>query len=261
MKRVKEFNQVTRESKLVTYINVIEKNREGIKTQREMKLRHALQAMRVQPERFTLAPGEKLPKGISVDMVPAGTTMDDVEQFELTRGTLGKVSKTKFDNVLDALEQGLEIQDAVNIEPTTLRSGSMKDETAPKNYKPTGVDLIPAESMKEKSTEDEDKKLQAIADENKVDLSDEEKVLDKTAEEQPALKELKEKELKFEAGADATSDYTKESLKDLENDKLQAIMITLPGFEKLSEKMKKVTIKANKAGLVSSIVQLSKRKK
>ena len=246
MRRVKEFNQVTRETKLVTYISMIETDRQGVETPREMKLRHALQAMRVQPERFKLSSKENLPKGISVDMVPAGTTMDDVEEFERTRGTVGKATKTKFDDVLDALEAGIEIQDAVDIDVTKLRSGSMKDENRPDDYIPDQVDLTPADSMKEPKEEQ---------------LSNEEKALDKSAKENPELDELKEKELKFDVGADATSDYTKESLKDLQKDKLQAILLTLPGFLKLADKMQKVTIKANKAGLIGSIVQLSKRKK
>lgn len=245
MKRVKEFNQVTRESRFVTYIDMIETDREGKEYQREMKLRHALQAMRVQPDRFNLAKGEKLPEGISVGMVPPGTTMDDVEAFEKVRGTKDKVSKSKFDNVLDALDAGLEIQDAVNVDVDSLRSGSMKDENAPPDFKPTGVDLIPSESMKDKKT---------------PELSDEEKALDNKAKETPELEDLKEKELKFHSGANATSTYTKESLKNLQNDKLQAIMLGLPKYMKLSDKMKKIALKANKSGLVDSIVQLSKGK-
>lgn len=262
MKRVKEFNQVTRITKVVTYINIVETDREGKKHPHEMKLRHALQAMRVQPERFELAKGEKLPKGISVSMVPPGTTMDDVEEFERKKGTMGKVSKTVFDDVLDALDAGLEIQDAVNIDEDgkALRSGSMMSENAPKNYVPIKVDLNPAESMKLSSTEEEDKRLQAIADEHKTDLTDEEKSLDLKIKQTPELEQLKEKELKFETGAAATSTYTKESLKNFQKDKLQAVMLGLPNYQKLSDKMKTIALKANKSGLIDSIVQLSKRK-
>lgn len=240
MRQVKEYDQVTRESKVVTYLSISEN---GVK--REMKLRHALQAMRVQPERFKLAEGEKLPEGISVSMVPPGTTMDDVDAFERTRGQVGKVDKSKFDDVLTALESGMDITDAVNVGQQTIRSGSMMDENAPPGYKPEGVDLEPSDSMKEDSGE----------------LSDTEKALDEKTKEEPKLDELKEKELQFDAGADAIADYVKEDLKDLQKDKLQAILITLPGFQKLAEKMQKVTIKANKAGLINSIVQLSKKKK
>jgi hypothetical protein len=250
MRQINEFDQLTGLTKKVTLIKVIETDKNGKQYPREMNLRHALQACKVQPKRYQLA--EDLPKGISLNMVPPGTTMKDVREFEKIRGTVGKVQKTQFDNVLDAIENGLELVDVevVDADPNA-EAGAMMDENAPPGFKPEGVDLEPAEGMKDP---------EVISDGIKISGT-EEKALDEKVNQEPALKELKEKELKFEEqGAAATKGYTKQEIKDFSKDKLQAILVKLPAFIKMSEKMQKTVLKANKAPLIDTIVQLSKKK-
>lgn len=241
MRQITKFDQLSGESKKITLIKIVETDKSGNTHEHEMQLRHALQAMRVQPSRFKLASGEKLPKGVSVDMVPAGTTLDDVKKFEKTRGTIGKATKTNFDNVLDAIEKGVEIDDVeVFSADAEANVGAEQDEpTVPPDYVPGEVDLKPADSM----------------------LSDEEKHLDNTSKEEPALNELKEKELDFSDGADTTTNYTKADLKDLSKDKLQATLSALPAFKKMSDKMQKQVMRSKKDNLIDSILHLSKKKK
>lgn len=241
MRQINEYDQLTRLTKRVTLIKVVETDRAGTEYPREMNIRHALQACKVQPDRFRLA--EKLPKGISLDMVPAGTTIKDVREFEKTRGTIGKVTKTQYDNVLDAIERGVELADIEVIDASPgSEAGSMMSDEAPGDYKPKGVDLTPADSMKD------------------TDLTTEEKVLDRTAEQEPSLKEIKEKDLNFEGAADTIDKYTKQQLKTLPKEKLQAIVSTLPGYKTLAKKMQQTVMKAKKDPLIDTIVQLQKKK-
>jgi hypothetical protein len=236
MRQIIKHNELTGEQEKVTLIKIIETDKTGKEYKREMNIRHALQSMRVQPDRYRLQKGEKLPKGISVDMVPAGTSLKDVREFEKKRGTVGKVTRTSLDNVLDALEHGIELQDVEVIDSDEgAELGSMMSDEAPKDYVPEGVDLTPAESMKE-------------------DL------LDKTSKETPELNEIKEKELEFDEGAVATEKYTKSQLKKYPKDKLQAILAGLPAFKTMAEKMQGITMKANKDPMIDTIIQLSKKK-
>jgi hypothetical protein len=247
MRQVIQFDQVTRKQKKLTLLRVIETNSKGVPTEREMQLRHALQAMKVQPKRFSLAKGESLPKGVSLDMVPAGTTIKDVEEFEKKRGTIGKATRTQFDNILDAIENGLELQDVevIDADPEAI-PGAMMSEEAPEGFVPKGVDLIPADSMKEiGGTEDN------------------EKVFDEEAEHtEPALKEIKEKELNFDQAVETKTNYTKKGLEHLPVENLQAILLNLPAVKSKTEKYQKELVhNASKDTLIKSIVQLSKQKK
>lgn len=243
MRTINKFDQLTGLSKRVTLINVVETDKKGNTYPSEMPLRNALQAMRVQPERFKLADGEKFPKGVSVNMVPLGTTMEDVRNFEKTRGTVGKVQKTTLDNVLDAIERGVELQETEVIDSdSSAIAGAMMSDEAPPDYKPTGVDLTPADSMKDNA------------------ITDEEKALEKSAEEEPALNEIKEKELSFEKETNAPVGYTKQQIKDLSKDKLQAILVGLPAYKTMAKKMQATILKAKKDPLIDTIVQLSKKK-
>jgi len=247
MRQVTQYDQLTRKQKKLTLLRIVETNSKGTKTTREMQLRHALQAMKVQPKRFSLAEGESLPRGISLDMVPSGTTIKDVEEFEKKRGTIGKVTRTQFDNILDAIENGLELQDVevVDANPDAV-PGAMMNEDAPEGYIPQGVDLIPAESMKEiGGTEDN------------------EKIFDEEAKNtEPALNEIKEKELNFEQVVETKTDYTKKSLEHLPVENLQAILLNLPAVKSKTEKYQQGLIhNASKDTLIKSIVQLSKKKK
>ena len=117
-----------------------------------------------------------------------------------------------YNNVLDAIERGVELEDVEVIGADAgAESGSMMSEDAPDGYKAIGVDLEPAESMKDPEAK-----------------TDEEKALDKKVEEEPALSELKEDELKFDKGAAAIKGYSRQDIKDLPKDKLQAILVGLP---------------------------------
>ena len=249
MRTINKFDQVTRETKRVTLLRVVETNTKGKETDREMNIRHALQAMRVHPTRFKLAPGEVLPKGISIDMVPLGTTMKDVEEFEKKRGKVGKLTRTNLDNILDAIENGIELQDVevFDADPNA-KAGSMMSDDAPDNYIPVGVDLEPAESMKDPD--------QTVSDTGKK--STEEAAFDKSTKGTPELNEIKEKELSFESQSTNANQYTKESLKNLPKDKLQAILSSLPAFKNKNEKMQKTLLKGKVENLIETIVQLSK---
>jgi len=247
------FDQLTRKQSKITLISIQEKQADGSWKTSEWQLRHALQAMRVQPDKFKLAPGEKLPQGISIDMVPPGTTMKDVEEFEKIRGTVGKVTKTTFDNVLEAIEQGIEIQDVEVEKDTSYVPGAMMTEDQiPKDYVPQGVDLEPAESMKE--TEEDEERPKAKADE--------EAALDKAEKGTPELKDLKEKELNFDTKVNAPTKYTKKTLEPLGTDQLQAILLNLPAVKSKDEKYQKNLLKGltKKDKLIENIIQLSKVK-
>ena len=248
-----EYDQLTRQSRKLTLINISEKLPDGSWKTSEWQLRHALQAMKVQPEKFKLAPGEKLPKGISLDMVPPGTTIKDVEEFERIRGTVGKVTKTTFDNVLDAIENGIEIADVEVPQDSSFTPGAeFTEDEIPKDYVPTGVDLIPADSMKDPSAQP---RREAIADE--------ESALDKAENDTPELSEIQEKELNFEeAKVNAPTKFTKKTLEPFGTDKLQAILLNLPTVKSKSEKYQKDLLKSltKKDQLIENIIQLSQVK-
>jgi len=228
----------SQEERKVTFIKVVETLKSGEEVEHEMQLRHALQAMRVS-NKFKLAKGVELPKGISVNMVPPGTTQSDVEAFEKRRGQIGTLKKTNFDSVLDALERGIDISDTegLGVDPNA-KTGAMMDEDAPDGYKPVGVDLDPPDSAKVKQ--------------NKKELEK------RAVKEHPELKDIDKKELDFSQPKVNKQRHTKTELRRMNIDNLQALALSQPN---LTDKMKAGLMKAKKESLIDSIIQLSKIQK
>lgn len=102
--------------KIAIVINVIYTNRNGEKKQIRMNLRHYLQAKKVRPALYEPADDEakKIVAKIPMDLVPAGTTQTDVDNFERTKGTIKGRKVGKFDLLMDAIEKGLEVDEILS---------------------------------------------------------------------------------------------------------------------------------------------------
>ena len=108
---------MTNTEKKAIIINVIYTNRNGAKKEIKMNLRHYLQAKKVRPLLYEPADenSKLIASKIPLDMIPSGTTQADVEAYEAAKGTIKGTKTNKFDDLIDAMEKGIDVVDAANI--------------------------------------------------------------------------------------------------------------------------------------------------
>jgi len=108
---------MTNTEKKAIIINVIYTNRNGAKKEIKMNLRHYLQAKRVRPLLYEPADenSKLIASKIPLEMIPVGTTQADVEAYEASKGTIKGKRTNKFDDLIDAMEHGIDVVDAANI--------------------------------------------------------------------------------------------------------------------------------------------------
>jgi hypothetical protein len=108
---------MTNTEKKAIIINVIYTNRKGEKKTIKMNLRHYLQAKKVRP--LIYEPADENSKAIAakipLNLIPSGTTQEDVEAFEATKGSIKGKKTNKFDELLDAMERGDDVTELDNV--------------------------------------------------------------------------------------------------------------------------------------------------
>lgn len=108
---------MTNTEKKAIIINVIYSNRLGEKKTIKMNLRHYLQAKKVRP--LLYEPADENSKAIAakipLNLIPSGTTQEDVEAFEATKGSIKGKKTNKFDELLDAMERGDDVTELDNV--------------------------------------------------------------------------------------------------------------------------------------------------
>jgi hypothetical protein len=108
---------MTNTEKKAIIINVIYTNRKGEKKTIKMNLRHYLQAKKVRP--LIYEPADENSKTIAakipLSLIPSGTTQEDVEAFEATKGSIKGKKTNKFDELLDAMERGDDVTELDNV--------------------------------------------------------------------------------------------------------------------------------------------------
>jgi hypothetical protein len=108
---------MTNTEKKAIIINVIYSNRLGEKKTIKMNLRHYLKAKKVRP--LLYEPADENSKAIAakipLNLIPSGTTQEDVEAFEATKGSIKGKKTNKFDELLDAMERGDDVTELDNV--------------------------------------------------------------------------------------------------------------------------------------------------
>ena len=108
---------MTNTEKKAIIINVIYTNRNGAKKEIKMNLRHYLQAKKVRPLLYEPADenSKLIASKIPLEMIPSGTTQADVDAYEASKGSIKNKKTDKFDDLIDAMEKGIDVVDAANI--------------------------------------------------------------------------------------------------------------------------------------------------
>jgi hypothetical protein len=126
----------------MTEINVKFVNKKGVESIHRMPLKQYLQAKRVMPNSYFPADEESkaLAEKVDINIVPMGTTLEDVKKFEETKGTIKTHKTTQFDSMLESIQSGKDVIDVPDdIQkpevPEISFPNAQKEITAPKYSK------------------------------------------------------------------------------------------------------------------------------